>query len=534
MLGLALGSLKYRGISLGSAGALFVGIVFGHFGETIDRDILNFVKDFGLVLFIFTIGLQLGPGFVAAMRQQGLKLNALAVFIVVSGAGIATIGSRVLHIDAESSLGIFCGATSNTPALGAAQQTLETLPGESSDRAEQPALAYAVSYPVGTVGIIGSLLVLRAIFKIDAVKEGETFLAEQQRGIEPLERVNLLVENRSLNGISLNEIPGLHENGVTVSRIRSAGELEVHLATPEMHLHVGDILLAVGTKHRLEQFELIIGRKSDDDLMKSPGNVTSRRIVVTRKAAVGKSIGELGWDHHFGVSVTRIGRSDLEMIAVPNLRLRFGDVVQVVGDAEALAQASKAAGNSVSAMNRTQFIPLFLGIALGVAAGLVPISLPGLPIPVRLGLAGGPLLLGIVLSRVGHIGNLIWHVPHVASMAFRELGITLFLASVGLIAGQNFFHSAFSRTGLHWALCAIATTMIPLLLAGIIARIALKMNFTTLGGLIAGSMTDPCSMTLTSSLTKSDGPSLAYATVYPLTMLLRILTAQVLALLLCR
>ena len=470
VIGLAVGSLKFRGISLGTAGVLFAGILFGHFGERIEHSILDFVKEFGLVLFVFTIGLQLGPGFIAALRQQGLKLNLLAVAIVLGGALAAAIGAKLLRVDFAAALGIFSGATTNTPSLGAAQQALATFPDFPTDRAALPALAYAVSYPVGIAGIIMSLLTLRAIFGIDSVQEAESFRAEQQKGIEPVERMNLLVENRSLDGIPIGQIPGLRETGVTVSRVRSAGAVEVQRADGNIKLHVGDAILAIGTRGGLEKFALIVGQPCDDDLMQSPGNVTSRRIVITRKAVLGKTIGELGLKHLHGVTITRITRGDLEMSAVPELRLRFGDVIRIVGEAEALEETSKLAGNSLKAMNETHFIPLFLGIALGVLAGMVPFRFPGLPVPVRLGLAGGPLILGIVLSRLGHIGNLVWHVPHNANIAFRELGITLFLAAVGLIAGEKFFASVFSRTGLLWLCCAAVTTVVPLVVIGAFAQ----------------------------------------------------------------
>jgi putative transport protein len=534
-VGLAVGSVKFRGISLGSAGVLFAGILFGHFGHgVVDHAILDFVKEFGLVLFVFTIGLQLGPGFFAALRRQGLKLNLLAAAIVLGGALVATLAARLLGIDCAASLGVFSGATTNTPSLGAAQQALTTLSSISAERAALPALAYAVSYPVGIGGIIGSLLGLRAIFGIDPVREAEAFRAEQQQGIEPLERMSLLVENHSLEGVALGRIPGLRETAVTVSRVRRAGEVEVHRADQGGSVRVGDVLLAVGTRHGLEQFAMVVGRACDDDLTKSPGSVASRRIVVTRKAVLGRTIGELSVDQLHGVTVTRVRRGDLEMTASPGLRLRFGDVIQVVGEPDDLAEASAAAGNSVKALNETHFIPLFLGIALGVVVGLIPVSFPGLPVPVRLGLAGGPLIVGIVVSRLGHIGSLVWHVPHNANLAFRELGITLFLAAVGLIAGEAFFASVFSRTGLVWLICAALTAVVPLLVVGAIARGVLKMNFTAISGLVAGSTTDPPALAFAGLLTKSEGPYVAYATVYPLTMLLRILTAQSLAVLLCR
>lgn len=531
--GLALGSLKYRGIGLGTAGVLFAGILFGHFGQRIDHAILDFVKEFGLVLFVFTIGLQLGPGFFAALRQQGLKLNALALAIVVLGAITATLVARLMGIDFAAALGLLSGATTNTPSLGAAEQALGTLPDLAAERAALPALAYAVAYPVGIVGIIGSMLVLKGMFRIDPARELEEFRAAQQKGVEPLERMNLIVENRNLDGLTIADVPGRREAGVIVSRIRRAGADEVQAANESTTLCVGDAILAVGTPSGLAGFLRVVGRESDADLMKSPGQVTYRRVAVTSKGVLGKTLRELGLDHLYRVTVSRVTRADLEMTAVPGLRLQFGDVLQVVGEPDDIALAAGALGNSIKALNETQFIPLFLGIALGVFAGVLPISFPGLPVPVRLGLAGGPLVLAIVLSRVGHIGRLVWHMPVNANLAFRELGITLFLACVGLKAGEKFFATVFTGTGLLWLACAVCITMIPLVAVGAFARRALGLNFVTVTGLIAGSTTDPPALAFAGALAKSDAPSVAYATVYPMTMLLRILTAQALALILC-
>ena len=534
VVGLALGSLTYRGIALGTAGVVFAGILFGHFGEKIDHATLDFVKEFGLVLFVFTIGLQLGPGFGAALRQQGLRLNALAVAIVVLGALVAMTGAVVLRIDFAAAVGLLSGATTNTPSLGAAQQALSTIPGVSSDRAALPALAYAVAYPAGIAGIIASLLLLRWFFRIDSGREAEQFRAEQTKEIEPLERLNLVVENQRLENLPLRDIPGRRETGVIISRVRQAGNGQTSVATDDTRLHVGDVLLAVGTQSGLRQFAIVVGRQSEEDLLNSGVGVTARRVVVTHKEALGQSLRELDLRQRHGVTVTRITRGDLEMAASPDLGLRFGDVVQVVGDSDDVASASATLGDSVKELNETQFIPLFIGIALGVVLGLIPISIPGMSAPVRLGLAGGPLIMGIVLSRLGHVRGLIWHMPLPANLAFRELGITLFLAAVGLKAGEKFFSTVFTQAGLIWLLCAMAVTMLPLLLVGAVARGVFKLNFTALSGLIAGSTTDPPALAFAARITKSDGPYVAYATVYPLTMLLRIVTAQTLVLLLCR
>jgi putative transport protein len=531
--GMAVGSLKVRGVGLGTAGVLFAGILTGSFGKPLDHATLEFVKEFGLILFVFTIGLQLGPGFLAALRQQGLALNALAATVVVLGALTAPTLGWLLGIDPAAVLGLLSGATTNTPSLGAAQQTLTTLPGVSLDRQELPALAYAVTYPVAIAGIIATLLALKALFRIDPLKEAEAFAAEQRRGAEPLERRTLIVENPNLEGIEVEAIPGRQETGVTVSRIRRAGEAEVHLAAGGTVLKNGDRIVAVGTGAMLDRFQQVVGRRSDEDLLQAPGGVTSLRVVVTSKRALGKTVRELGLDHLFSVVVTRMTRADLEMSAVQDLRLRFGDVLQVVGDQASIQKAAVFLGNSLKELNETHFIPLFIGIALGIALGTLPIAMPGLPQPLRLGLAGGALIVALALGRLGQIGRLVWHMPANVNLAFREFGIALFFAAVGLMAGAKFFSTVFSPVGALWLFAGLFVTVPPLLVVGVFARAVLKMNFMALSGLLAGSMTDPPALAFASNISRSDAPTVSYATVYPLTMVLRILSAQFLVLLLC-
>ncbi|HSH16461.1 MAG TPA: putative transporter [Verrucomicrobiae bacterium] len=534
LTGLAFGNLKLRGIGLGSAGVLFAGIVFGHFarqmGQPVDHHLLDFVREFGLVLFVFTIGLQLGPGFFASLRQQGLKLNGLAAAIVLSGAATAALMGWLLHIDFAAVLGLFSGATTNTPSLGAAQQALASLPTVGAERAALPALAYAVSYPLGITGIITSLLVVKKWFAIDLTRERAAFEAEQHRDLEPLERRTLIIENPNFDNVPLSEVPGRRETGVNISRLRSAGSDQVRTPRGDTVLHRGDTLLAVGTRTALDRFQRIIGRKSDEDLLNVPSQVTQRRVVVTHKQVLGKTVQELGLEHLHGVVVTRITRADLEMSAVPDLRLQFGDLLQIVGETTGLDRATDVLGNSTKDLQATHFIPLFTGIALGVLLGTLPFAFPGIPQPVRLGLAGGPLIIAILLSRIGHFGTLVWHMPVNTNLAFRELGITLFLAAVGITAGEKFFGTVFTQTGLIWLLAAAVITMLPLLVVAFIGRRWLKMNFLTLSGLMAGSMTDPPALAFAANISKSDAPSVSYATVYPLTMLLRILCGQGLAL----
>src|SRR5260221_226019 len=406
--------------------------------------------------------------------------SAVAATVVALGALTAPALGWLLGIDPAAVLGLLSGATTNTPSLGAAQQTLTTLPGVAPDRHELPALAYAVTYPVAIAGIIGTLLALKGLFRIDPLKEAKAFAAEQRRGAEPLERRTLIVENPNLEGVEVEAIPGRRETGVTVSRIRRAGEAEVHLAAGGTVLKNGDRIVAVGTGAMLDRFQQVVGRRSDEDL-----------------------------------------------------RLRFGDVLQVVGSQESTQQAAVFLGNSLKELNETHFIPLFIGIALGIALGTVPVAVPGLPQPLRLGLAGGALIVALALGRVGRIGRLVWHMPANVNLAFREFGIGLFLATVGLMAGARFFSTVFSPVGALWLCVGLFVTVPPLLVVGAFARGVLKLNFMALCGLLAGSMTDPPALAFASNISRSDVPTVSYATVYPLTMVLRILSAQILVLLLC-
>jgi putative transport protein len=532
VVGMALGSLKFRGIGLGTAGVLFAGILVGHFGEEIDHRTLDFVKEFGLILFVFTIGLQLGPGFFATLRKQGIKMNLVAAAIVILGTVTAPIIGWLAGFDAAAVLGIFCGAVTNTPALGAATQALAMTPEIASDRLALPALAYAVTYPTAIAGIIGTLLLLKQVFRIDPVQEAIDFAAKNRRKTEPLERRTLVVTNPNLDGVRLDAIPGRLESGVTISRVRH-GE-EIRAATDATMIHRDDRLAVVGTRSGLDQFERVIGERSDEDLVLAESGITFRRVVVTDRSVLGKTVQELDLDDRYGVAVTRITRADIEMSAVPGLRLQFGDMVQIVGRDVDLDKAAAALGNSLKELNETHFIPFFIGIVLGIALGTMPIIFPGLPHPIRLGLAGGPLIVALILGRVGRIRRQVWHMPVNTNLAFREFGIALFFAAVGLGAGAKFFSTVFTATGLEWLLAGACVTILPLMLMGIFARLVWKMNFMDLSGMLAGSMTDPPALAFASNIARSDAPTVAYATVYPLTTLLRILSAQVLAIVLFR
>jgi putative transport protein len=532
MLGMALGSLKFRGIRLGTAGVLFAGILVGHFGNPVDQHTLQFVKEFGLLLFVFTMGLQLGPGFFATLRRQGIKLNVLATAVVLLGAMVATFVGWLAGFDPAAVLGVFAGGSINIPALGVATETLGTLPGIAPDRVALPTLACAVAYPIAVVGSISVLLLVKRLFRIDAVREAAEFAEKNRPKIEPLERRTLVVTNANLDGLRVDAIPGRIESHVAIARVRGGNRTVA--ATDATVVHQNDRLAVIGTRADLDRFELIVGRQSDEDLVLAESNITSRRVVVTHRDVLGKTVGELNLDDRFGVAVTRVTRADIEMSAVPGLRLQFGDMLTIVGGDEDLEKAASAVGNSVKDLSQTQFIPFFIGIILGVGLGTLPIALPGLPQPVRLSLAGGPLIVGLILGRVGRIRRQVWHMPLNTNLAFREFGIALFFAAVGLEAGGQFFATAFSSIGLQWLLAGFCVTVVPLLLVGIFARGVWKMNFMNLSGLFAGSMTNPPGLSFATNLSGSDAPNVAYATVYPLTMVLRILSAQVLAIFLFR
>ncbi len=522
--GLLLAQIKIKGVGIGVTGILFAGIIAGHFGLSINENILEFVRDFGLILFVFTIGLQLGPGFFASFRKQGLKLNLLAAAIVLLGAGV-TIGAGILlHINPFASVGLFSGATTNTPSLGATQQMLKSLGGEFAAHAGTPSLAYAAAYPGAVAGIIGVTLFLKWASR-DATQQ----LPPERP--KHLERMNILVENVALENVTVGEIS--EHYGVNISRIKRDGAPEVETATDQMPLHREDTVLAVGARESLEKFRNVTGHEANWNLLNVSGRIVSRRMVMTRNNVLGKTIAELNLSERFGVAVTRVTRAEIEMTAVRGLQLQFGDTLQIVGDEKALDEVAEVLGNRASALHETNFMPIFIGIALGVIAGTIPIAVPHVPVPVQLGLAGGPLILAIILSRIGRIGPLVWYMPESANIAFRELGIALFLACVGLKAGGKFFETVFTSEGLHWLFAGLAITIVPLLLVALFAQFIFKLNSQTISGVLAGSMTDPPALAFAHAIHASDAPLVAYATVYPLSMLLRIFTAQILVVIFC-
>ena len=532
--GLALGNLKVKGIGLGGAGVMFAGILFAHFGVHVDEAILHFVRELGLILFVYTIGMQVGPGFFASLRKHGLAVNALAATVIVTGSLVAVLLARLTGIDMALMLGVLTGATTNTPSLGAVQEALKSIEGMTAARQQLPGIGYAVAYPSGILGLIVAMLAVKAFFRVKVEEENSAWQKEQAAGQVAPARMTLVVDNANLAGLKLAEVPGLDGLKVSVSRHKPANDGVVSAAREDTVLQLGDRLLAVGDPKDLAALRVIVGHETDEDLTAVPGPVTYRRVVVTRKAVLGKTLAALSLRQRFGVSLTRVSRADIELAADPKLPLAFGDKVQLVGKPEDLDRASAELGNSAKELNQTNFIAMFAGIALGVLVGLYPIHAFDMPTPIRLGLAGGPLLFALVISRIGRIGPVVWHMPENANHAFREFGITLFLACVGLKAGGTFFEHLLTSAGALLFGCAVVITMVPLALAAWIGRVWLKMKFGPLCGLLAGSLTDPPALAYAQTMNQSNAPTIAYATVYPLTMLLRIVLAQVLALLFCR
>ncbi|MCC6234119.1 MAG: putative transporter [Verrucomicrobiales bacterium] len=527
--GLALGNAKIRGIGLGAAGVLFAGILFGHLGFEIERGTLGFVRDFGLILFVYTIGMQVGPGFGASLRREGFRMNVLAALIVGLGAALTVILGLVFKQDLAAMMGVFAGATTNTPALGAAQEALKSV-GASPAATSAAGMGYAVAYPGGIAGLILVMILFRTFGRIDPEQEAARLKSEQEAARPRLTRSTLVVENPKIDGVALADLPGLRELGVTLSRVQPAGQSTVVSARPDLRLHPGDRVLAVGTRENLDRLRLIIGSDAPEDLSLVPGDVTTRRVVVTQREVLGQSVEQLALPTRYGVTLTRLSRGEVELAAAPDLRLQFGDIAQVVGRDEDLRRAEKHLGNSARALNQTNFLAIFVGIALGVMVGLYPVSLPGLPVPLRLGLAGGPLVVALIISRLGQIGPVIWHMPFNANLALRELGLTLFLACVGLSSGAHFAETLRSGAGFVWMGLGFLITVLPLLVVAWLGRRWARLPFPHLCGLLAGSLTDPPALAFATGMNRSDAPTFAYATVYPLTMLLRILVAQVLTL----
>ncbi|MDR2064398.1 MAG: putative transporter [Prevotellaceae bacterium] len=523
-LGFLLGKIKIFGISLGVTFVLFVGIAAGHFGFTVNSEILAFVKDFGLILFVYFIGLQVGPGFFSSFKKDGLQMNLLACATVLMNIVIALVIYYLAgNISIPTMVGILSGAVTNTPGLGAAQSALE-----QAGSSEPIAVGYAIAYPLGVIGIIISLLVMRYFFKIKLDKENEILQNCKYSDIQQPKLLTLEVNNPAIFGKSIMEIAKLFDKKFIISRIFAGGKLQ--LPQSESILQQGDKILLVISGSDVDLITAFIGKNTetiDWDAL-SGENFEMRKVVITRSNVNGKHLGSLRLRSIYGVNITRVIRAEMSLLANPDLSLRIGDTLVVVGNPQAIDNVANFLGNSAKKLYTPNIVTIFTGIMLGILLGSVPIRFPGIPMPVKLGLAGGSLVIAILIGRFGHNFKMVAYTSQSANLMLREIGITLFLSSVGISAGKNFVETIISGAGLQWMLWGAFITVIPAIIIITIARFALKMNYFSLMGVVGGSYTDPPVLAYSSNIADNDFPAVAYSTVYPLAMFLRVLTAQLL------
>lgn len=529
--GVLLGKIKFFGISLGVTFVLFVGILAGHFGFTGNPAILSFLQDFGLILFVFCIGLQVGPSFFSSFKRGGITLNLLAVGIVFLNIAVALILYFALQgrIDIPMMVGILCGAVTNTPGLGAANEALQQL----HYQGPEIAMGYACAYPLGVMGIILSMIIIRYICRVDVKQDSEEIQKEEEANphMKPY-TISLKVQNEALSGKTLSQVQNFLARDFVCTRIIQDG----HMITPNANtvLRLGDRMFLVCAEDDSEAIMAFVGPKIEQDwdaTNQQDKPMVSRRILVTQPNINGKTLGELHFSSMYGVNVTRVNRSGMDLFAARQLRLQVGDRVMVVGPQDAIERVANLLGNQLRRLDHPNIVTIFVGILCGILFGSLPIAIPGMPTPVKLGLAGGPLIISILIGRFGHKVKLVTYTTMSANLMLREVGLVLFLASVGIKAGENFVQMVVEGDGVLYVGIGFLITFIPLLITGIVARWHHRVNYFTLMGLIAGSNTDPPALAYANQIAGNDAPAVGYSTVYPLTMFLRILTAQLLVLL---
>ncbi len=533
VVGLWIGNVKIRGVGFGIGGVLFGGIIVGHFvdqaGVTLSSPMLHFIQEFGLILFVYTIGIQVGPGFFASLRVSGLRLNLFAILIVILGGLVTAVLHKLFNIPLPVVLGIFSGAVTNTPALGAGQQILRDL-GVPFEVVDQMGMSYAMAYPFGICGILLTMWLVRLFFRINVEKEAQRFEESSGNGHAHLHTINVRVENPNLNQMAIQDVPMLNSDNIVCSRLKR-GEL-LMVPAPGTLIQAGDLLHLVGRPEDLHNAQLVIGQEVATSLSTRGTDLKVERVVVTNEKVLGKKIRDLHVKQRYDVVISRLNRAGVELVASSSASLQFGDILNLVGRPEAIDAVAAELGNAQQKLQQVQMLPVFIGIGLGVLLGSIPLFIPGFPAALKLGLAGGPLIMALILGRIGSIGKLYWFMPPSANLALRELGIVLFLAVVGLKSGGDFVATLTQGDGLSWIAYGIFITAIPLLTVGILARMLAKMNYLTLCGMLAGSMTDPPALAFTNNLHATSGAAaLSYATVYPLVMFLRIITPQLLAVL---
>lgn len=524
--GIYLGKMKVFGVSLGVTFVLFVGILMGHFGYVVDDHVLKFVREFGLILFIFSIGLQVGPGFFSSFKKGGLTLNGLAVLAIALNVVIVLCVYYFGNVNNISALvGVMSGAVTNTPGLAAAQQTIVSMSAGSGEAANVMASGYAAAYPLGVIGIIGSMFVVRAIFGINVPDEVKAIEDEQSDSQLKPDMMTIEVTNPLIDGRTLLQLHDVITCNFVVSRLmRPDGEIVIPRSSTE--IHINDKLLIVYSAHDVDRFRAVLGPEVEMDWETTQTPVYSRRILITKSEYNGVALGSLRLHNGYKLNATRVNRAGVDLLASPGLRLQMGDRITVVGNIEDIDRLAGRLGNSMKRLNQPNLITIFVGIVLGIALGSIDIGFG-----MKLGLAGGPLVVAILLSRFGYRLKLVTYTSSSASLMLRELGICLFLASVGIAAGKGFADTVFNLTGMWWVIWGFVITVVPLIIVGIIARKKYKFNYLTIMGLFSGGYTDPPALAFAGNSTSNDTPAVAYSTVYPLTMFLRVVAAQ--ALILC-
>ena len=523
-VGIYLGKRKLFGISLGVTFVLFIGIVMGSFGYCVDENILKFIREFGLILFIFSIGLQVGPGFFSSFKKGGMRLNGLAVLSICISV-VIVIGIYFLgNVNDKAALvGIMSGAVTNTPGLAAAQQTISELTGDGA-QVNTMAQGYAAAYPLGVVGIIAAMLVIRSIFRIKVDKEVQIIEEDERNSQLKPYILTLKVTNALVEGQTLMQLHNIISANFVVSRLMNA-EGKVVIPVSSTQIHSGDILLIVCSAQDVECFRAVLGHEVDIDWEATQTPVFSRRIVITKSEFDGVALGSLRLHNGYRLNCTRVNRAGVDLLATANLRLQMGDRITVVGDLQDIEHLASRLGNSMKRLNQPNLITIFVGIILGIILGSIDIGYG-----MKLGLAGGPLVVAILLSRFGYKAKLATYTSSSASLLLRELGICLFLASVGISAGKGFVEAVFNYTGMWWIIWGFIITVVPLIIVGAIARGRYGINYLSIMGMFSGGCTDPPALAYATNTTGNDEPAVAYSTVYPLTMFLRVVVAQALIL----
>lgn len=539
-IGVILGKVKFLGISLGATFVLFVGILMGHIGNLISPDeafinhnTLKFIQEFGLILFVFSIGLQVGPSFFSTIKDGGMLLNGLAVCIILLNIVVAlAIYFGIGGVAPNEIVGILSGAVTNTPGLGAAQQALIETQGDAAGALnESMAMGYAAAYPLGVVGIILSIILVKVIFKVNIKHDAKEIEDDNANSLLKPHVVTYKVTNKLIFDRSIKRLHDIMDRNFVISRLKKHdGEIVIPVA--DTIVSEGDLLRVVISEQDEEVFDAVIGPKVEFDWKEEQTPVVSRRIVVTNSEFSGRKLGSLRLPKGYGLNATRVNRAGLDLLASPNLSLHVGDRITVVGQLEDINRLAQRLGNSMKRLDHPNMFTIFIGIFMGIVLGSIPFALPGMSVPMKLGLAGGPLVAAILIGRYGHKIKLVTYTSSSANLMLRELGICLFLASVGLAAGANFANTVFNGTGAKWVLYGFLITFIPLILVGCVARAKFKLNYCTLMGLISGSTTDPPALAYANKTAGNDAPAVAYSTVYPLTMFLRVVTAQVIVMML--